>query len=698
MPKNEAITTTTTIDAKTGTKTTQTTIHKKSLPNLTSSSFSLQSNSSTGATNTYITQTSTLTTTTTTNSSHMSSDLLLGNKTAELAAFFDLDRLVLELSELSNERPFEQIEQPVSHPSFTNEQCDYLVTQFESFAKNFKNTNSDTNSSVGSTLNRSNYSGSTHLTQTNQNKKTIHSSKVFKHDLDQKLCVIESIIKDLKLEDDDLLKIKTTENEFKQIEENLAENGRILTRLIDHKTLNKKDFIETNLVLDDKPVDDILKSNDPVRSFMSLFDNKQTQKTNVTKRERRRSVTSTSSSESSPDHSNRSSLSVLNQKDTKTVDSVDEEDDEDGNCNQVIFGANNLNPQFLLIDDEDDDEDEESVKNINYTADDDDINDYKDNLIEQLKKDDDFKIKKLIDDSISISSYNLLSLKLEKDVTKLSTWSLVSTKINQDSQLTTLPSTTTIQEQNVLDLLDVNHLLEYQTSNSTSNFNKLLLKPPPTNILRGGHIDALVVLATSANTNVISAVTSSKSKLNPDCLNLNEQKGNFLFQEAFLTTYRTIIEPIDLINKLIYRYRLFSKYASNKNLKISSKVSNSQTSSTDDKFDLNRLKSNIKNNKLAASAARNSLALLVRVLDDLGNELNEKIIETFADFVYELLIDNELQLARLLRKKLLFKLDTKRNDQLVKEKLTVSTQSIKKSNGNLDSVDSVPYSLNSFTK
>lgn len=47
--------------------------------------------------------------------------------------------------------------------------------------------------------------------------------------------------------------------------------------------------------------------------------------------------------------------------------------------------------------------------------------------------------------------------------------------------------------------------------------------------------------------------------------------------------------------------------------------------------------------------------------------MNEKIVEIFADFVYELLLDDELQLARLLRKKLINKLDIKRLQELEKE-------------------------------
>ena len=59
--------------------------------------------------------------------------------------------------------------------------------------------------------------------------------------------------------------------------------------------------------------------------------------------------------------------------------------------------------------------------------------------------------------------------------------------------------------------------------------------------------------------------------------------ADFMYQEAFLTTYRTFITPEDLIDKLLYRYNKFahSKDVSKKRL------------------------------------SRNAFSLLVRVLDEL---------------------------------------------------------------------------------
>ncbi len=611
-----------------------------------------------------------------------------------MSNFFDLDKLVLELSEFSGEKTDETSIETKNkenannnNKSFTNEQCNYIVSQFESFAKKFNNKPYNIDNSASSTLNRSNFSSDT--SSSNKIKRTLHTSKIFKHDLDQKLCVIEGIIKDLKRDDDLLKQIKSVENNmnnFQTFEDDLKENGLILTKVIDHKSISKKDFIETNLIIDDKHIDNILKVNeDPVSSFMSLFGNIDKEIKNI-KRERRNSVKSSSSSlsaSSSPNRSNHSSVSMtsLNKNNKKIVDSVDEEEDDDGNINPIIFGANSLNPQFLLIDDEEDnndDEDEiqrsrsltndnnellcntnskinieslcEKLNTIDYTVYEDDINDYKDNFIGfEQEKYEDSKIKRLIDDTISISSYKLTSFISDKNEEK--SHLLVTSQqknyepfinenksedlISSNPKLKSMPSSATIQntELNVLDLLDVNYLLEYQSAQHTSTIvfdNKNLLKTnnttfcsSTTNILRGGHIDALIVLATSANANVVSAINLSKnnSKTVPNqnlvSVASNENKSNFLFQEAFLTTYRTIIEPINLINKLIYRYRVFSKHKSSIKNCLDQDSKNNK-SRLDEKFDLNRLKSNIKTTKLAASAARNSLALLIRVLDDLG--------------------------------------------------------------------------------
>lgn len=109
-----------------------------------------------------------------------------------------------------------------------------------------------------------------------------------------------------------------------------------------------------------------------------------------------------------------------------------------------------------------------------------------------------------------------------------------------------------------------------------------------------------------------------------------------MFQEAFLTTYRTILEPIDLIRKLIHRYRLFAnKRQDHSDMRVSSSIlsSNEETSKnkkidnlesvarvvavSDEKFDFDRLNAENRRRKMAFSATRNSLTLLIRVLDGL---------------------------------------------------------------------------------
>ena len=445
-------------------------------------------------------------------------------------------------------------------------------------------------------------------------------------------------------------------------------------------------------------------------------------------------------------------------------DSVDEEEDDDGNINAIIFGANKLNPNFLLIDDEDhdqvdvvgmdatDENDSKKKSKKSFLVDDDELTGYNDTID---LNDDSFRmsqhnlsrpepIKNPARDSWSLStsssnssassnSLSSLSNRAEKlsvkdqnklqlgeticeqtqstlsfssqttspsslvdqqttpvvdlfvtdeENFKLTSSSLVTSPLfvtpnvvpQQSSSSTSssfsslsCPNTTATgktlasfmsaanldpkNSYDVLNLLDVSHLIEYQatTSNPILGAATSALPTPHSNILRGGHIDALIVLATSAQTGVVSAASSVNLKSSANSLGLttnnnhsasvsnsllnassnlnshmdkNNQKNNFLFQEAFLTTYRTIIEPIDLVNKLIYRYRYFSKYSSSAGGAASKPLSGtpnwSQFAKIDDKFDFNRIKLTAKKNKLAMSAAKNSLALLVRVLDDLG--------------------------------------------------------------------------------
>ena len=59
-------------------------------------------------------------------------------------------------------------------------------------------------------------------------------------------------------------------------------------------------------------------------------------------------------------------------------------------------------------------------------------------------------------------------------------------------------------------------------------------------LLRAGRTDALIVLATQS------------------------YKNDFLYQEAFLCTYRTFISTHDLLEKLVHRFRRFSSSSKNK--------------------------------------------------------------------------------------------------------------------------------------
>jgi len=115
--------------------------------------------------------------------------------------------------------------------------------------------------------------------------------------------------------------------------------------------------------------------------------------------------------------------------------------------------------------------------------------------------------------------------------------------------------------------------------------------------IRGGSVDALIVHATVAG------------------------KSDFMYQEAFLTTYRTFVSPKELIDKLLYRYGHFSRMMDVKKKKLS----------------------------------RNAFSLLVRVVDDICLEVDEEVLQTLMLLVFQLLCDGELMLARILRKKVLEK-------------------------------------------
>ncbi|XP_054273628.1 rap guanine nucleotide exchange factor 1 isoform X3 [Macrosteles quadrilineatus] len=121
--------------------------------------------------------------------------------------------------------------------------------------------------------------------------------------------------------------------------------------------------------------------------------------------------------------------------------------------------------------------------------------------------------------------------------------------------------------------------------------------------VRGGHPDALIIHATKAN------------------------KNDFLYQEAFLTTYRTFLTPLDLIEKLCHRHERFTRSS----------------------------------DQSKQRAAREAFSLLVRVVSDLTiSDLETTVIQTLTDFVYQLLCNGDLIMAKALRVKILEKYNIKR--------------------------------------
>jgi Rap guanine nucleotide exchange factor 1 len=118
--------------------------------------------------------------------------------------------------------------------------------------------------------------------------------------------------------------------------------------------------------------------------------------------------------------------------------------------------------------------------------------------------------------------------------------------------------------------------------------------------IRGGPIDALIIQATKATKN-----------------------GVFMYQEAFLTTYRTFITPFDLINKLVRRYEHFT-------------------------FQPHK--------KLRSEA----FALIVRVVNDLTvSDLDDQLQCKLMNFVQQLIASGEITLAKALRVKHLERYEAK---------------------------------------
>ncbi|SPP86646.1 blast:Guanine nucleotide-releasing factor 2 [Drosophila guanche] len=90
------------------------------------------------------------------------------------------------------------------------------------------------------------------------------------------------------------------------------------------------------------------------------------------------------------------------------------------------------------------------------------------------------------------------------------------------------------------------------------------------------------------------------------------------FSEAFITTFRTFIQPIDVIEKLTHRYTYFF--------------------------------CQVQDNK--QKAAKETFSLLVRVVNDLtSTDLTSQLLSLLVEFVYQLVCSGQLYLAKLLRNK-----------------------------------------------
>ncbi|CAF0874957.1 unnamed protein product [Brachionus calyciflorus] len=522
--------------------------------------------------------------------------------------FFNLDKLALELSEIST--------------IDSNSKCNYLLKQFESFAKEFSlNEKLLQTSSCYSTLNRSKnssascYSSPCHSLSGTTRKKILYKNSKFIHDYENKV----------------------------ELSSSLNEN----VKKIDLFNTNKINFLETNY-LNDKKMSEIL-----------LGEVK---------------------------HENDGNRSDVGEKDTYS------NADKEHNLKIDILNGlnpqfeNDLNPDFLLIDDDEDEEHEKNdelllvVDNNKNSFSSDSVSNSSLSLVQNSKK-----INENLNVNINFDMSNL-SLNQQSPIQSTKTDNLQSeSSLSESSNLSNSSNLiNTSANLNILSLLDVSHLLEYQSSSCISNL-ATPVNLPNSSILRGGEVDALIVLATSASSSVIAPPANNSSHSLTSNLIKNDKTGtSFLFQEAFLTTYRTILEPIDLIKKLIYRYRFFTKKIDmntnidNKGvddkdpLKRNSLNMNSFDIEFNEKFDLNRLKSNIRLNKMTSSAVRNSLNLLVRILDGLRTELdNKELIDLLNNFIFELVIDDELQMARLLRKKLLNKLEKRRLEKLGEDETNV---------------------------
>uniref|UniRef100_A0A182W8D2 CRK SH3-binding GNRP n=1 Tax=Anopheles minimus TaxID=112268 RepID=A0A182W8D2_9DIPT len=142
------------------------------------------------------------------------------------------------------------------------------------------------------------------------------------------------------------------------------------------------------------------------------------------------------------------------------------------------------------------------------------------------------------------------------------------------------------QPLNLMEELDVSNYLVFKKENEEG---------PD---VKGGHPDALIIHATRV------------------------QKNSDAYGEAFITTFRTFISPLELIQKLSHRYTVY----------------------------------HCQMNDAKQKAAKESFSLLVRVVNDLTTpDLSERLLVILMNFDYQLVSAGHLTMAKLLRVKLIEK-------------------------------------------
>ncbi|KAI3387066.1 hypothetical protein SNEBB_009824 [Seison nebaliae] len=190
-------------------------------------------------------------------------------------------------------------------------------------------------------------------------------------------------------------------------------------------------------------------------------------------------------------------------------------------------------------------------------------------------------------------------------------------------------------ENNILDEIKVGKYLNYQEKENTK-----------TPLLRSGTMDALIVNATT---------TTSK---------------DLIYEEAFITTFRTFISPYLLLYKLIYRYCVF--YTKKLNNEV--------------KYD--------KDNEIFSKITKESFSLIIRIVHDLYDELTKETVQLLVYFICNILInDGELILARLLYRCLNEKLkevvQVKKRNGIRNHSTSLFSRTIDESNINLLQIKSL---------